>query len=1253
MTTLLAGPALLSAPWPADADAAGSSGDGTTAQTEAQAASAKALQTGERVEVVGARDEYSQTFANPDGVTYTLEQSAAPQRVRLADGSFTSPDATLVRRSDGSVGPKAAVLDISFSGGGSGADLVKLSKGGRSLGLGWHGTLPAPVLDGDTATYPDVLPGVDLRMTASVEGFRQTLVVKTREAAQNPDLAKVSFSLDPEGLTAEEGPGGSLRAVDSNGNTVFTAPAGQMWDSATKAAPEDSPTPVASGSSTDTAVSSPSGSTSPSAAVGAQARAAFMDAAAEPSPTASSSSASPSVTSSSQAGAVSGTAPDGDAAPDPAEAPGDGAATAVLPVHLDGDTLSVLPDTQLLQDEGTVYPVYIDPQTGLNESERTVVSSDGDKFWLFSGDMGVGHCGTYNGYYCGSGYTNRMFFEFSPNGLAGKHVLDATFRVTETWSFSCDPTWVDLSRTDNISSSTAWPGPTARDLMVDRYVSAGRGSACDPDQPAKAIEFNDSPTESNENLTPTVQAFADGKWSRLTLRLAAHDETDTNAWKRFKDDASLSVTYVGIPAVPTNVGLLGDGVHRTCETDSTSPETISDPTPELTATAQTAPGGEYEAQLRLEWNIQKKQSDGSWVNAMSSYIERPGSGGYMANGQSDTPTAPLLSEGVQYRMTAWTRSYYGTSFLSSAAYSNCYFNVDTTVPKAPVITLKSPYSECLPNTCVPGGGPGVKATFTFAPNPVDVNTNIVGFLYRMSTSGPWSSLVSGSTGGSFVPPTGGTFVVQVMAKDSLGRPGAIASKQFVVSEGAGPVGQWRFAETSGAAVDSSTTNSTLRDDAALGSAATRDDHGRRGLVAYDAYGNALATPVQDRELVLDGTANAYAATSGPVIDTRASYTISAWARLTDGTRNQTILSQDGVHRSVFYLSYEASLKTWSLRIVDADAPADGSWTYTKIVAPKPAVLGAWTHLTATYDDTNNEILLYVNGQSAGSSVKLNSTWNATGPMQIGRTKWSDVYTDAFKGSIDEVRLWQRTLTPAEIAKEADAIQPDDSHAMALVGSWDPTTATGTSIADTAYGRSLTLSATGASLSGDGGLSLDGATGAATTAGPVIDDSSSFTATAEVKLDQATLSQKPVGYTAQVFGERTSSGSSWGLWYRQTAADPDLGTAEGFWEFGRLNSDGSTFTAVESTDIATMDGIQRLTGTFDSVTGKISFYIGKPQQYTATAYTPAQGAGDLAVGKGWISSSWGHYLPGAVTDLRIWAGAAANTNQLGNVVLGDG
>ncbi|MFQ6198625.1 hypothetical protein ACLMMR_30830, partial [Streptomyces sp. NPDC000405] len=185
-------------------DAPAASADSGSGNSEAWVAAKKAADTGERVEVPGERTEYASTYANPDGMTFALEQSAVPVRVHGAAGGWVVPDAALEFRPDGGVAPRAAVVDLEFSAGGDGSGLVRVAKDGRSLELGWPGQLPRPALDGASAVYADVLPGVDLRMTATVEGFRELLVVKTPEAAANPVLRRIELSLKTDGLTVSQ-----------------------------------------------------------------------------------------------------------------------------------------------------------------------------------------------------------------------------------------------------------------------------------------------------------------------------------------------------------------------------------------------------------------------------------------------------------------------------------------------------------------------------------------------------------------------------------------------------------------------------------------------------------------------------------------------------------------------------------------------------------------------------------------------------------------------------------------------------------------------------------------------------------------------------------------------------------------------------------------------------------------------------------------------------------------------------------------
>ncbi|MDN3056119.1 hypothetical protein PH213_16505 [Streptomyces sp. SRF1] len=94
------------------------------------------------------------------------------------------------------------MVDLAFSGGGDAKHLLRLGMAVKTIRLSWPGKPPEPRLDGSTATYPDVLDGVDLQLTATAEGYRQVLVVRTAQAAANPDLEQIKLSVSGVGLEA-------------------------------------------------------------------------------------------------------------------------------------------------------------------------------------------------------------------------------------------------------------------------------------------------------------------------------------------------------------------------------------------------------------------------------------------------------------------------------------------------------------------------------------------------------------------------------------------------------------------------------------------------------------------------------------------------------------------------------------------------------------------------------------------------------------------------------------------------------------------------------------------------------------------------------------------------------------------------------------------------------------------------------------------------------------------------------------------
>ena len=88
---------------------------------------------------------------------------------------------------------------MAFSGGGS-APLVTTRYDGQELSLSWPSTLPAPIIQGDSLLYPSVLPDVDLKITVTTTSFSELLIVRTPQAADLPQLRRVTLGIDALGV---------------------------------------------------------------------------------------------------------------------------------------------------------------------------------------------------------------------------------------------------------------------------------------------------------------------------------------------------------------------------------------------------------------------------------------------------------------------------------------------------------------------------------------------------------------------------------------------------------------------------------------------------------------------------------------------------------------------------------------------------------------------------------------------------------------------------------------------------------------------------------------------------------------------------------------------------------------------------------------------------------------------------------------------------------------------------------------------
>lgn len=201
------------------------------AKAEADA-SAQAKTAGKPVPVDAATTEKDTLTANPDG-TFTLTASSMPVRVRK-QGTWTPIDLGLVKNADGTWGPAAASVPVAFSAGGTGPLLTETDPAsGKTISVSWPSALPSPTISGNSATYPSVLPGVDLRVEAVDTGYREILVVHDAAAAADPGLKALKFRISSgSGVDlASDGHGGLFGRDHSSHTALFTASDPMEWDS--------------------------------------------------------------------------------------------------------------------------------------------------------------------------------------------------------------------------------------------------------------------------------------------------------------------------------------------------------------------------------------------------------------------------------------------------------------------------------------------------------------------------------------------------------------------------------------------------------------------------------------------------------------------------------------------------------------------------------------------------------------------------------------------------------------------------------------------------------------------------------------------------------------------------------------------------------------------------------------------------------------------------------------------------------------
>jgi hypothetical protein len=246
---------------------------------------------------------------------------------------------------------------------------------------------------------------------------------------------------------------------------------------------------------------------------------------------------------------------------------------------------------------------------------------------------------------------------------------------------------------------------------------------------------------------------------------------------------------------------------------------------------------------------------------------------------------------------------------------------------------------------------------------------------------------------------GATYYFRVTSVDAAWTPSIspappAAPLTFVATNPAGLVAAFGFSEGSGAMVSDLTGNGNNGDV----SGATWTSAGR--------YGQALS---------FDGVSNWITVPESPSLDLTTGMTIEAWVNPASITGWQSILYKerpDPANAGMAWALYSSdSNAPPAIYGVVAGASGNGLWTHATGTTNLP--LNTWSHVAASYD--GSALRLYVNGTLVRTLSLPGSLMTTAGPLRIGGNAPSVPFGGQFfNGSIDEIRIYNRSLSQADI-----------------------------------------------------------------------------------------------------------------------------------------------------------------------------------------------------------------------------------------------
>ncbi|MEV4289325.1 LamG-like jellyroll fold domain-containing protein [Nonomuraea bangladeshensis] len=173
-------------------------------------------------------------WANPDGKNMRAELHTRPVQLKnAASGTWEPIDTRIVTR-DGKLQATRVKTPLTFGGHGA-KQLVSAPGKHGEIGLGVTRALPEPKVSGNAVTYPDaVAPGADLVVLAQADGFISQVVFRQRPTV--PVTVRLPLTL-PEGTTFGKTPQGLPQLKDTKGKAKAAPIVLTATDAKVEAAP--------------------------------------------------------------------------------------------------------------------------------------------------------------------------------------------------------------------------------------------------------------------------------------------------------------------------------------------------------------------------------------------------------------------------------------------------------------------------------------------------------------------------------------------------------------------------------------------------------------------------------------------------------------------------------------------------------------------------------------------------------------------------------------------------------------------------------------------------------------------------------------------------------------------------------------------------------------------------------------------------------------------------------------------------------